>query len=84
MKIAFSTIPESLHFLASKRKLVAIRKWIERANKCAEFSGTQKIAQNEVDNFLEYLEMNQIDKPTMTTQNDESNKRYFGIWKAPF
>jgi hypothetical protein len=53
----FSTIPESFHYLVSKRKVRAIREWVKKANKCAEHSGTRKIGVNELNNFLEALEL---------------------------
>lgn len=54
--IIFSTVPESLHYLVSRKRTQSVAKWFKCANKFARYSNTDRIDSDEIQPFLDHME----------------------------
>ncbi|KAI3410485.1 hypothetical protein GPALN_004586 [Globodera pallida] len=64
--IFYFTVPESFHYLVSKKQTNLIVQWIKRANKFADFAKTAKIEQADVELLIDHLEQQKLQR---TDQN---------------
>uniref|UniRef100_A0A914IDF3 Major facilitator superfamily (MFS) profile domain-containing protein n=1 Tax=Globodera rostochiensis TaxID=31243 RepID=A0A914IDF3_GLORO len=64
--IFYFTVPESFHYLVSKKQTNLIVQWIKRANKFADFTKTAKIEQSDVELLIDHLEQQKLQR---TDQN---------------